>query len=63
LYHRLIGDGFPAGIAIDDDAAVHYVGREISEIVSAREGATAYRVEPGADREVIETALSARMLI
>ena len=63
LYHRLVGDGFPAGIAIDDDAAVHYVGTEIMEVVSAREGATAYRVERAADGEVIETALSARALI
>lgn len=63
LYHRLVGDGFPAGIAIDDDAAVHYVGTEIREVVSAREGATAYRLERAADGEVIETALSARALI
>ena len=39
LYHKLIGDGFPAGIAVDEDAAVHYVGTEISEVVSARPGA------------------------
>ena len=63
LYHRLVGDGFPARIAIGDDAAVHYLGTEITEVVSAREGATAYRVERAADGEVVETALSARTLI
>ncbi len=62
LYHRLIGEGFPAGIAIDEDAAVHYVGTEISEVVSARPGATAYCVEQNAAGDVVETALSARML-
>ncbi|HCL30515.1 MAG TPA: peptidase E [Candidatus Latescibacteria bacterium] len=62
LYQKLIGDGFPAGIAIDEDAAVHYEGTEIREIVSARTGATAYRVERNTDGQVLETALSARSL-
>jgi peptidase E len=63
LYHRLIREGFPGGLAIDDDAAVHYVDTEIAEVVSAREGATAYRVEPDGEGGVRETALEARMLI
>ena len=41
LYNRLVGEGFPGGIAIDDDAAVLYVGTQIAEVVSARQGATA----------------------
>jgi peptidase E len=61
LYHRLIGEGFPAGIAIDDDAAAHFVGTELKEVVSAREGATAYRVEKAGDR-VVETTYEARAL-
>ncbi len=61
LYQRLIADGFPAGIAIDDDAAVLYVGTELREVVSAREGATAYRVAL-ADGEVSEEVLAARAL-
>jgi peptidase E len=61
LYQRLIGEGFPAGIAIDDDAAVHYIGTDVAEVVSAREGASAYRVEPGPDG-VVETKLDARPL-
>ena len=62
LYHRLIADGFGAGIAIDDDAAVHYIGTDIAEVVSAREGATAYRVERGPGGGALETALTARLL-
>ena len=63
LYHRLVRDGFPAGIAIDDDAAVLYDGTRIAEVVSARDGATAYRVELGADGKVVETRLEARALV
>jgi dipeptidase E len=61
LYQSLIASGFPPGIAIDDDAAVRYEGTEIAEVVSARAGATAYRVE-SADGEVKETTLDARAL-
>jgi dipeptidase E len=61
LYQRLIAEGFPPGIAIDDDAAVHFVGTEVTEVVSAREGATAYRVEL-TDGRVVETPLEARAL-
>jgi peptidase E len=62
LYHRLIGEGFPAGVAIDDDAAVRYDGVERAEVVSARAGATAYRVEKVGD-EVVETPLEPTMLV
>lgn len=63
LYHRLIAEGLPAGMAIDDDVAVHYVGTEITAVVSASEGATAYRVEPDRHGGVSETALTPHMLI
>ncbi|HET8605391.1 MAG TPA: peptidase E [Gaiellaceae bacterium] len=56
-YRELVDDGFPAGIAADDGVALRYDGTELAEIVSARPGAQAYRVEPGA-----ETPLGARML-
>lgn len=61
LYHRLIAEGFPPGIAIDDDAAAVFRGTELHEVVTARAGATAYRVtrEDGA---AVETALEARLL-
>lgn len=61
LYHRLIAEGLPPGYAIDDDAAIHYVDTEVAEIVSARDGATAYRVELR-DGQVVETALEARRI-
>ena len=61
LYHSLIAEGFPAGYAIDDDAAIHFVGTELSEVVSGRPGATAYRVELSAG-QVVETPLDARQL-
>ena len=62
LYHRLIGEGFPAGYAIDNDAAIRFVGTELREVVSAREAATAYRVERS-ETGVVETALEARLLV
>ena len=61
LYHRLIAEGFPPGYAIDNDAAIHFVGTELSEVVSGRPGATAYRVEM-VDGRVVETALQAQEL-
>jgi peptidase E len=57
VYTRLVADGFPAGVAADDDVALHYVGTELREVATSREGATAYRVEAGAER-----ALDARLL-
>ena len=45
LYHSLIAGGFPPGYAVDDDVAIHFIGTEMSEVVSGRAGATAYRVE------------------
>jgi dipeptidase E len=56
-YRELVDDGFPAGYAADDGAALHFVGTELREVVSVRGGATAYRVEPGS-----ETPLEARTL-
>ena len=55
VYAKLVAEGFTAGIAADDGVALRYEGTELAEIVAVREGATAYRVEPGA-----ETALDAR---
>jgi dipeptidase E len=43
-YRELVAGGLAAGIAVDDGVAVHYVGTEISEIVTCRPGAAAYRV-------------------
>ena len=59
LYQGLITEGFPPGYAIDDDAAIHFTGTEVSEVVSSRAGATAYRVEL-MEEKVVETSLYAR---
>jgi dipeptidase E len=61
FYHSLIANGLPQGIAIDDDAAVRYDAVAVAEVVSARAGATAYRVEKVGD-QVVETPLDARAL-
>jgi dipeptidase E len=57
VYTQLVADGFPAGIAADDDVGVHYVGTDLREVVTSRAGATAYRVTPED-----ETPLEARLL-
>src|SRR6266498_4285285 len=57
VYTELVSKGFPAGVAADDDVGVHYVGTELHEVVTSREGATAYRVTPDG-----ETRLEARLL-
>ena len=53
-YHEFLRTGaIPPGLAIDDGAAVHFVGEDIHRVVASRPGATAYRVreEDGAVRE------------
>jgi peptidase E len=57
VYSGLVRNGFPPGYAADDHAALVFDGTELREVVTAREGATAYRVEPTG-----ETALEARLL-
>jgi dipeptidase E len=46
VYTSLVADGFPPGHAADDAAALHFVGTELREVVSAREGARGFRVRP-----------------
>jgi dipeptidase E len=47
VYRALVDEGFPPGYAADDGAALHFVGTDLAEVVSAAPGARAYRVEPG----------------
>jgi peptidase E len=56
-YAALVDAGFPSGYAADDDAAFHFAGTELREVVSARDRAAGYRVEPGS-----VTAITARLL-
>lgn len=57
VYRALVDEGFPAGYAADDHAALHFVGTELREVVGAHPNTAAYRVEPGS-----ETPISARAL-
>ena len=57
VYTQLVADGFPGGVAADDDVGVHFVGTELHEVLTSRDGATAYRVTPAG-----EQPLEARLL-
>jgi dipeptidase E len=59
VYTKLVADGFPAGIAADDDVGVHFVGMDLREVVTSRAGATAYRVTPGGEEPLDARLLSA----
>ena len=61
LYQRLISEGFPSGYAVDNDAAIHFADKDIHEVISGRQGATAYRVELNGG-QVVETPLKARLI-
>jgi peptidase E len=57
VFRELVDNGFPSEYAADDGSALHFVGTELREVLASREGAAAYRVEPGA-----ETPITARLL-
>jgi peptidase E len=56
VYTQLVAAGLPPGVAADDDVALHYVGTELREVVTSREGAAAYRVDADGER-MLETRL------
>jgi peptidase E len=57
VYQRLVADGFPPGLALDDAAAARFEGTELVELVSSAAGARGYRVDPKG-----ETPLETRLL-
>jgi peptidase E len=57
VYTRLVREGFAPGVAADDAVGVHFVGTDLREVVTSREGATAYRVSADG-----EEPLAARLL-
>jgi peptidase E len=57
FYRDAVERGFPAGYAADSGVGLHFVGTELVEVISPREGATGYRVEPG-----VETPLPVRFV-
>src|SRR5207244_1520834 len=50
VYTSLVAGGFPPGYAADDHVALYFRGTELEEVVSARRGATGYRVEADGER-------------
>lgn len=60
-YQRLVAEGFPAGLALENGVGAHFVGTELAEVVSLRSDGRAYRVELSSDG-VVETVLPARHL-
>jgi dipeptidase E len=57
VYTQLVRGGLAPGIAADDDVGVHFVGTELRDVVTSREGATAYRITAAG-----EEPLAARLL-
>ena len=57
VYTRLVREGFPAGIALDDAAGAHYVGTELHEVVARRRARAATRSGPTARRRSRRAAL------
>ena len=60
-YRRLIAGGAASGYAVEDGAALHFVGTQLKEVVSSRPGAAAYRVALRR-RKVVEEPLPVRYL-
>jgi dipeptidase E len=56
VYTQLVAGGLEPGIAADDDVGVHFAGTELREVVSSRDGATAYRVTQDGEQP-LETRL------
>ena len=50
VYRAAVAEGLPPGYAADDQAALHFVGTELAEVVAARPSARAYRVERDGER-------------
>jgi dipeptidase E len=44
VYERLVREGFPAGIALDDGAGAHYIDTTLKAIVASDAGASGYLV-------------------
>jgi dipeptidase E len=62
LYHRLIAEGFPAGYAADNQAAIHFEDGDVREALSCSTTARAYRVELEGGA-VVERELQTRCLV
>jgi dipeptidase E len=52
VYQRLVGEGFPPGLAADDCVALRFDGTELAEVAAARAGSRAYRVTPEGEEPI-----------
>jgi peptidase E len=59
--HAALKNGLPSAYAADDGAALHFVGRDLVDVVSSRKAARAYRVELR-DGQIVEQPLEVRFL-
>jgi len=57
-----VADGFPPGFGVGDGAALHFVGTELSEVVSSRPEAHAVYVRPDSGGGASERSLPVRYL-
>ncbi len=57
VYTAAVRDGLLPGIALEDGVAARYVDERLDEIVSARPGARAFRVDRGGEHELPVRAL------
>lgn len=60
-YHRFLTEGFPAGVAAEDSAALHFIGRRLHAAISSVRGKQAFRVL-ARNGQVIETPIPTRYL-
>jgi peptidase E len=60
-YRELVVRGFAAGVGVPDDVAVRYVDTQVVDVVTAREGATAYFVSER-HGSIVESAYPAALL-
>ncbi|HET8529465.1 MAG TPA: Type 1 glutamine amidotransferase-like domain-containing protein [Gaiellaceae bacterium] len=59
VYTRLVREGFPAGIALDDGVGAHYVGADLRAVVTSRPDAGGYRVDAEGERPLDVVRLEA----
>jgi hypothetical protein len=61
-FEAAIADGMPPGYGVGDAAALHFVGTELSEVVSSRPAACALYVSADSSGEVQQRKLAVRYL-
>jgi dipeptidase E len=61
VYHDLVLGGFPGGYAADDGVGLHFVDRDLAEVVSEVEARSAYEVRLESGR-VVERPIKPRSL-